>query len=132
MRIFLWLLSLFAVLNGVVILLGAESALHQILAYIAFLAAAVLLSGASIVEAIYRTSSDQVETSEKIIKSGKSSTPDELETEMVEKVRQEIAIGSIQTILWDQAKRIAGTSDQSAIENEYILLRTKVLEKNNR
>ena len=123
---------MFAVLNGVVILLGAESALHQILAYIAFLAAAVLLSGASIVEAIYRTSSDQVETSEKIIKSGKSSTPDELETEMVEKVRQEIAIGSIQTILWDQAKGIAGTSDQSAIENEYILLRTKVLEKNNR
>jgi hypothetical protein len=129
-RIFLWLLSLAAVLDGLVILVGAESALHQILAYIAFLAAAVLLSGAGIVEAIYRTSSDQVKTSEKIIKSGSSSEPVDLESELAEKVQQEIALGSIQTALWDQAKAVAHTSDKSAIEKEYILLRTNVLRGN--
>jgi hypothetical protein len=52
MRIFLFILCLLAFLAGVGILAGAQSAIHEIEAFILFLISAVLLVGASVVEAI--------------------------------------------------------------------------------
>ena len=54
MTIILFLFSGLALIAGLAILIGAESALHEIEAFLLFLISAVLLSGASIVEAVSR------------------------------------------------------------------------------
>ena len=51
-RILLFLLAILASLLGGVIMVIAESALHEIQASISFLISAVLISGAGIVEAV--------------------------------------------------------------------------------
>lgn len=52
MRVFLFVLSVVAFLAGLAIMAGAHGAIHQIGGLILFLIAAVLLSGAAIVEAV--------------------------------------------------------------------------------
>lgn len=52
MRILLFLLCVFAFLAGAGILASAKSAIHEIEAFMLFLISAVLLTGASVVEAI--------------------------------------------------------------------------------
>jgi len=52
MRIVLFLFCVLAFLAGVVILVGAQSAIHEIEAFMFFLISAVFLIGASVVEAI--------------------------------------------------------------------------------
>lgn len=52
MRVLLFFLCAVAMLFGTAILMGAQSAIHEIEAFMLFLIAAVLLIGASIVEAI--------------------------------------------------------------------------------
>ena len=52
MRILLFVLAIFATLAGGAILAAADSAIHEIEAFILFVIHAVLLSGAGIVEAI--------------------------------------------------------------------------------
>ena len=53
MRIFLFLMSGAAFLAGAAILMDAESAIHEIEAFILFVCFSVLFSGAAIVDAIY-------------------------------------------------------------------------------
>lgn len=53
MRWFLFGLAIIAFLSGITILAAATSALHEIEAFIVFVIAAVLLSGAAIVDAIH-------------------------------------------------------------------------------
>lgn len=52
MRVLLFLLAVLAALAGAGILIAAQSAIHEIEAFILFLISAVLVSGASVVEAI--------------------------------------------------------------------------------
>jgi hypothetical protein len=54
MRILLFLLSIISLLAGSAILVAAESAIHEIEAFILLLISAVLLTGAAIIEAINR------------------------------------------------------------------------------
>ena len=52
MRVILFLLSVLAFLAGSGVLVGAESAIHEIEAFMLYLISAVFLSGAAVVEAI--------------------------------------------------------------------------------
>jgi hypothetical protein len=52
MRIILFLLSVLAFLAGSGVLVGAESAIHEIEAFMLYLISAIFLSGAAVVEAI--------------------------------------------------------------------------------
>lgn len=54
MRIFLFIFGVLAFLAGALILASAKSAVHEIEAFVLFLVSAVLVSGASIVEAVNR------------------------------------------------------------------------------
>jgi 4-hydroxybenzoate polyprenyltransferase len=52
MRVLLFLLAILALLAGAGILTGAQSAIHEIEAFILFLISAVFMSGAGVVEAV--------------------------------------------------------------------------------
>ncbi len=54
MRVLLFLLSVISLLVGGAILMTADSAIHEIEAFILMLIAAVLLTGSAVVEAINR------------------------------------------------------------------------------
>jgi hypothetical protein len=52
MRVLLFLLAVVAFLAGVGILVSAQSAIHEIEAFVVFLIAAVFVSGSAVVEAV--------------------------------------------------------------------------------
>jgi hypothetical protein len=54
MRIFLFIVSVFAVAMGALIFSGARSAIHEIEGFVLFLIAAVLFSAAAIIDAIHK------------------------------------------------------------------------------
>ncbi len=54
MAVFLFILSVIAFLSGFGILMGSESAIHEIEAFVLYTVAAILFAGAAIVRAINR------------------------------------------------------------------------------
>lgn len=64
MKILLFVLAIFAFVFGLGFLGVAESAIHEIESFILFLISAVLMSGASVVEAINRLQRDVATFSE--------------------------------------------------------------------
>ena len=71
MRVFLFLLSLVSFLAGSSVLLGASSAIHEIEAFVLFLIAATLLSGAAVVEGLNRRRKDSIKVEELLEKIAK-------------------------------------------------------------
>lgn len=62
MRIVLWIFSLLSVLSGIAILFGAKSAIHEIEAFLLFIIASILISGAVVSSTIIKSKSSDKTT----------------------------------------------------------------------
>ena len=71
MRVFLFLLSVLSFFAGGLIFIGSKSAIHEIEAFVLFLIAATLLSGAAVVGALNRRKKDSSKVEELLEKISK-------------------------------------------------------------